>query len=178
MATIRSSHPRLVVGFLVVGALVGGLTGSQAAAPRLAVSEAAPVDRAHRYYLVGPGADYDGDSGGIGQVEPLAFEVPGEGPHVGVVEVSFEYRTEGAGPFVVTLGLEDGDGHDVTVRPERLSLAKASHRGSTTVRFLAPGLDGGATYKAYVGVNSVFSGGPPNVIRTRKVLVTVELSTG
>ncbi len=178
MASTRPTHRRLSVGLLVVGALVGGLTSSQAAEPRLAVSEAAPVDRAHRYYLEGPTAEYDGDAGAIGQVDPLAFEVPGEGPHVGVIEVSFEYRTEGAGPFVATLGIGDSDDHDVTVRPERLSLAKAPDRATATVRFLAPVLDGGATYKAYVGVNSAFPSGPPNVIRTRKVLVTVEMSAG
>lgn len=44
------------------------------------------------------------------------------------------------------------------------------------VRFLARDLAGWSRYDALVGVNSVFTGDGVNRIRTRKVLVSVELS--
>ena len=140
------------------------------------VQQPSAVERVHRYYRAGPSAVYDGDSGGIGQVRPLRFETTGGLSRVAVAEASFGYRTRGAGPFVVTFGIDQVGGPRVIVRPEQLVLAPAPDGAATTVRFLAPELADGATYKAYLGVNSVFAGRGRNAVHTRRVVLTIELS--
>ncbi|MBB6628236.1 hypothetical protein H5V45_12985 [Nocardioides sp. KIGAM211] len=160
-------------------ALVGG--GGYAAAATLAADDApavpAAVERVHAYYRAGPSAEYDGDSGGIGEVRPLRFVVPEGGSRVGVAELSFHYRTRGAGPFYVSVNIGDGADTNLTVRPDEQFLAPAPDGGTATVRFLPPELAGGDTYAAYPAVNSAFPGGArKNVIRTNKVLLTVDLT--
>lgn len=171
-----------LVALTLVG--LGGFVASAAVAPGDRVP--APVERVHRYYVVGPSAEYEGDSGGIGSVGPVTLRVPEDGERAAVVQVSFEYRTKGRGPFEISVGVgdptvdpgDDGTGGDVTVRPQSLELAPAPRRTATTVRFLVPVLDAGELYEADVGVNSVFAGANgSNVIRTRKMLVTVELTS-
>lgn len=164
----------LPVLLLLVGS--GGFVTAAALTAERAVKQPTPVERVHRYYLAGPSAVYDGDSGGIGQVQPLRFETVGGTSRVGVVEASFGYRTRGTGPFVVTLGVREAGGPRVTVRPEQLVLAPAPEGGATTVRFLAPDLAGDTTYEAFLGVNSVFAGTGRNAVHTRRVVLTVELS--
>ncbi len=179
---VTRSRMRALLALTLVG--LGGFVASAAVAPGDRVP--APVEHVHRYYIEGPSADYEGDSGGIGGVRPVTWTVPEDGNRMAVVVVSFEYRTIGRGPFFVTTGVgdpdadpgDDGTGGQVAVRPEQLELAPAPRRTTTTVRFLVPGLEAGERYEARVGVNSVFPGGNGhNLIRTRKVLVTVELTT-
>ena len=178
---VTRSRTAALVALTLVG--LGGFVASAAVAPGDRVP--APVERVHRYYIEGPSADYEFDSGGIGEVRPVTWTVPEDGDQMAVVEVSFEYRTIGRGPFVVSMRVgdpdadpgDDGTGGQVAVRPDRLELAPAPRRTTTTVRFLVPALEAGQRYEARVGVNSVFPGGSArNLIRTRKVLVTVELT--
>jgi len=178
---VMRSRTAAVVALTLVG--FGGFVASAAVAPGDQVP--APVERVHRYYVEGPSADYEYDSGGIGEVRPVTWTVPEDGDRLAVVEVSFEYRTIGRGPFVVTMRVgdpdadpgDDGTGGQVAVRPQQLELSPAPHRTATTVRYLVPALEAGQRYGARVGVNSVFPGGNGhNLIRTRKVLVTVELT--
>lgn len=155
---------------------LGGFAASAATGP--STKDPVPVQRVQRYYGTGPSADYSGDSGGIGQVRPLRFAVPEGATSTGVVEVSFQYRTKGKGPFVVHAGLEQVGGGDLVSRPDELALAPAPEPTSTTVRFLTPDIEGGHTYRVFVGVNSFFtSAGAGNHISTRRMVVTVELST-
>ena len=63
----------------------------------------------------------------------------------------------------------------VDLQPREVTLAPSPSGTSTTVRFLAPEVTGGDTYKASVGVNAVPSGHGPTRITTRKMLVTVDL---
>lgn len=151
-------------------------TGSAAVVPGQQAAVPTSVQRVVRYYAEGPSADYDGDAGSIGTVGPVVLTVSGEAVSTGVVEVSFQYRTRGPGPFVVNLGVREVDGPRATVRPDELTLAPAVDGASTTVRFLVPALAGGSTYEVHLGVNSVFRGRGVNRVSTRKVLVTVELS--
>jgi len=134
------------------------------------------VERVQRFYLAGPTADYSGDSGGIGTVAPLVWTQSSDEPATAVVELSFQYRTRGQGPFVVDLGVREVDGKRTVVRPEELTLAPAPEGSTTTVRFLVPHLASGRTYEAQIGVNSVFPAKGVNRIGTRKVVLTVESS--
>ena len=169
-----STRRRLASVLALVVLASGGVVAAQALAP--GVRQPSPVERVDRYYRTGPSAVYSGDSGGIGQVSPLEFQAPGAASRTGVVEASFSYRTRGQGPFVVSVRVGEVGGDRVTVRPGELPLAPAPQGGSTTVRFLAPGLVDGTTYEAYVGVNSVFPGPRgTNAVRTRHVVLTVDL---
>lgn len=169
-----STRRRVVslLALVLVGS--GGFAAAHALAP--AVKSPSPVERVQRYYGVGPSAVYSGDSGGIGGVSPLQFEAPGAASRTGVVEASFAYRTRGQGPFVVSVGVRETGGDEVTVRPGELKLAPAPHGASTTVRFFAPALVDGTTYEAHLGVNSVFAGPRgTNAVHTRHVVLTVDL---
>lgn len=163
---------------LVLFALVAssGFVASAAIAPGSPVKQPADVDRVHRYYGLGPRAAYTVDSGSIALVAPLVFRLPGESTRVAVAEASFRYRTRGDGPFTVDLGVRRVGGKRATVRPEEFILPPAPDGDVTTVRFLVPRLDGGRRYQADVGVNTVVPDSGVNSIRTRKMLVTVELS--
>ena len=135
------------------------------------------VDRVQRFYTVGPWAEYT-DFGQIGAVTPLRWETSGLATQTGVVEVSFQYRTRGRGPFVVTFTVREVGGPGTTIRPGAFTIAPASKRAVTSVRFVVPQLSSGHTYEGEVGVNSV----PPdggvgiNKITTSKAVVTVELT--
>ena len=169
---------RLRLAALAAVILVGssGLVAAAVIAPGDHVQAPAPVERVHRFYAAGPSALYGSDFGSIGVVRPLVWQVPGTDPRTGVAEVSFQYRTRGPGPFVITLGVREAGGARSTVRPDQLVLASAPDGASTTVRFLVPDLAGGATYRATVGVNSTSPDrGHTNKITTSKVLVTVDL---
>ena len=159
-----------------VALTLAGLGGFAASAATSPAQDPTPVDRVQRYYGTGPYAEYSGDSGGLGQVRPLRFVVP-EGPtKTAVIEVSFQYRTKGVGPFVVTGGIEQVGGGDLVSRPDELALAPAARPDSTTVRYLTRGVEGGHTYRVFVGVNSGFPARGVNRILTRRMLVTVELT--
>ena len=161
-----------VLAFVLVGS--GGVVAAQALAPD-GVKQPSPVERVQRYYPSGPSAVYGSDFGGIGGIDPLRFGLPGGGRQAGVVEASFGYRTHGQGPFYATLDVRDAADHRVGVRPGRVVLARAPGGTSTTVRFLARGLDGGERYRADFGVNSVAPPSGTNRVTTRTVVLTVEL---
>jgi hypothetical protein len=166
---------RLVVLSALAVATLAGFSASQAVADDPTPSVPAPVERVEQYYAVGPSAEYGGDSGAIGVVPPMVWEVPGDAGATGVIEVSFQYRTVGSGPFVVSLGVRQVGGARVVSQPDQLTLAPAPDSGATTVRFLVPDLAAGQAYKAFVGVNSSAAGGH-NKVTTRKMLVTAEVS--
>ncbi len=170
---------------VVTLALLG--PGTMVASAAVAPGDRAPasVERVHRYYPAGPSADYSGDSGSLASGPPLTFRVPDVSDLMAVVEVSFEYRTKGTGPFRIGNSVgdpeadpgDDGTGGDVTVRPQEFELAPAPRPTTTTVRFVVPVLSAGQRYATEVGVNSVFArDNHDNIIRTRKMLVTVELT--
>lgn len=180
MITRSRSTALLTVGLLGLG----GFVASNAIAPG-DPAVPAPVEQVHRYYGQGPTAIYEGDSGGIGSIVPLTLQVPSDGDRSAVVEVTFEYRTKGRGPFVADVSVrdpdvdpgDDGQGGRVAVRPEERALAPAPRRTTATVRFVVPSVAAGGVYATGFGVNSVFPGlRGRNEIRTRKVLVTVELT--
>lgn len=156
-------------------AVLAGFTASQAFAGDPTPSVPAPVERVEQFYPAGPSAEYGGDSGSIGAVDPVVWQAAADTAQTAVIEVSFQYRTVGPGPFVVYVGVHQVSGARAVSQPGELSLAPAPDSTATTVRFLVPDLAAGPTYKAYVGVNSSTAGGH-NKIVTRKMLVTVELS--
>ena len=179
---VTRSRTAALVALTLVG--LGGFVASAAVAPGDRVP--APVERVTRYYFEGPSAAYEGDSGVIGGIRPVTWRTPEDGDQTAVVEVSFVYRTKGSGPFNVGVGVsdptvdpgDDGDAGDALIRPQQFELAPSPHQTATTVRFLVPELVAGTLYEASVGVNSVFPGGAGhNLIRTSKVLVTVELTS-
>lgn len=165
------------VAILLTALLLVTLAGGAYAwaAGRRPPSQPAGVEQVHRFYGGGPSARYNGDVGGIGVVPPLTFTVTEAQAQAGVVEIAFSYRTVGPGPFVLSAGIEDEQGHDVVVRPDQVPLAQASHATTTTVRFLAPVLEAGRTYRVRWGVNSSFRQQGTNKITTRHGLVTVGL---
>ncbi|NYJ00437.1 hypothetical protein HNR19_001135 [Nocardioides thalensis] len=166
------------VVLLLVGS--GVLVGSAAIGVATKERNPATVQRVAQFYPVGPSAEYHGDSGSLGGPDPLVWRSPGEGDRAAVIEVSFQYRTKGEGPFVVSAGIgyEDGteNGYDAVVRPGELRLAPAPDGASATVRFFAPSVAGDRTHETHVGVNSVFPGRGTNLVATRKMLVTIELT--
>lgn len=166
-----------VIGIVVVIGLVagGGVAAAVLVTPK-AVQVPAPVERVQRFHAVGPSAEYSGDTGGIGSVRPLIFDVGGDVEQTAVVEVSFRYRTRGDGPFTAGITLRGADDSRPLVRPSEVELGPAPDGDWTTLRFLAPAIDPGSSYRTYFEVNSVFAGRGSNVIKTAKVLVTVELS--
>lgn len=166
---------RLVLLFVLLLATVAGFTASQALADNPTPAVPSPVERVEAFYAIGPSADYAVDTGAIGTVDPVVWDLPGDAARSAVVEASFQYRTIGAGPFVVTLRVHQVGGETPAVEPAQLTLAPAPDGDSTSVRFLVPDLPGGHTYKAFVSVNS-HPTPAHNRIATRKLLVTVELS--
>lgn len=166
---------RLAVLSALALAVLAGFTASQAFAGDPTPTVPAPVERVEQFYAAGPSAEYGGDSGSIGSVDPLVWQIEGAVAQTAVIEASFQYKTVGTGPFVVTLGVREVGGTSVAGHPERLTLAPAPDGATTTTRFLVAGLQPGQSYKAFVGVNSVFGQGH-NKVATRKMLVTVELS--
>lgn len=162
-----------LVAFVLVGS--GGFAAAQALSPRGTPEQPAPVARVSRFYLAGPSAEYGSDYGGIGEVRPLRLQAVGTG-HETVVTASFTYRTRGEGPFVMNAWLEGAPGTDIRVRPGEVALAPSPLRTTTTVRFLAPDLEDGQTYRVHLGVNSQMADHGRNVVRTSKVLLTVEPS--
>lgn len=163
-----------VVALAVAG--LGGFVASEATQAADRVKAPSGVERVHRFHPVGPSAEYEGDSGGIGVVNPLRFEVADEGARTAVLEISFRYRTRGPGPFVIRAGLEQVGGPDLTSLPNELGLPPAPEGDTAAVRFLVRDVAAGQRYDAEVGVNSVFPGRGTNRITTRKMLLTVELS--
>ena len=176
---VARSRTAALVTLSLVG--LGGFVSSAAVAPGDRVP--APVERVHRYYIEGPSADYVSDSGSVGQLPMLIWE-PGDVDQTAVVEVSFVYRTVGRGPFEMTVRAgdpdadpgDDGTGGQVAVRPRGFALAPVPRRTPMTVRFIVPALSSGQRYGLRVGVNSVFPDRGRNLIRTSKMLVTVELT--
>ena len=166
---------RLAALSVLALATAAGFSASQAVADGPAPSVPAPVERVEQYYVTGPSADYAVDTGAIGTVDPVVWDLPGDAARSAVVEASFQYRTIGAGPFVVTLRVHQVGGETPAVEPAQLTLAPAPDGDTTSVRFLVPDVPGGHTYKAFVSVNSHPTPGH-NRIATRKLLVTVELS--
>lgn len=162
----------LGLGGVVVGA--GAVTRD---GDRAAPASPVPVERVERFYPRGPSADYDGDAGGIGVVDPLTFTVPSGGTsYDAVVTLGLQYRTLGAGPFTVGVGIREvGEGR-AEVDPGTLVLRRSAAATSTSVLFRARGLAPGATYEATPSVNSVFAGRGANLITTRKVLLLVDLT--
>lgn len=169
--------PRLAL-VTVLACVTTGSAAATDAGPAPARAEAvapATVERVHRYYATGPGAEYESDNGGITGVPPLVVRVPAGGRWDAVVEVSFQYRTEGEGPFSTDLGVaRSGHRSGPDARPARFALAPAPTPTAATVRYLVPDLASGRRYEVGPGVNSVFA--DLNRILTRKVLVTVELT--
>ncbi len=157
-----------VIGLSVVAAAA---VGSEPDDP---VLEPTSVQRVQRFYSDGPHAYYEDDVGNLGGVPALEWVTPGDGTAAAVIEISFQYRTRGQGPFYLTFGVREVGGPPVTVRPTKFSLAPAAGRQTATVRFLAPDLESGQAYAASVGVNSVAVVGSVNRVDTRKVLMTVE----
>lgn len=139
----------------------------------------APVVRAHAFVKTGPGASYEGDSGGLLVIDPVVVEVPDDATRYdAVVTVSFHYATSGPGPFKVSLGMrESGDGPRARVRPGGSQPLRAAGRGdTTTVRYLVTGLAGGTSYDIELGANSTSPRRGSNEISTGRVLVTAELT--
>ena len=167
---------RLAVA-LVSGALLS--TGGVATAAVLRADpppkQPAAVERVSQYTRLGPSATYGSDYGGIGEAKPLVFDVTQPDAQTGVVEASFSYRTRGPGPFTMALRVKAVGGDPVAVRPGAVVLASAPDGDVSVARFLVRDLQPGVTYEAHLGVNSRTVQGGQNVIRTKKVLLTVDL---
>ncbi|WP_182525023.1 hypothetical protein [Nocardioides dongkuii] len=177
MTPSRLLLPLAVASSLVLGgaAVAGVLPGP---APTTADPTPAAVERAHGYLREGPAATYGSDYGAIAEVDPVVVEVPDEaGRYDAVVTVSFAYRTKGPGPFAAAVAVREAgtSGDGLTVRPGTLPLAPA-RRGTATLRFLVGGLTAGTSYDVLPSVSSTSAGRWRNVVRTTKVLVTVDLT--
>lgn len=156
----------------------GGFAAAAATAADDPPQVPAAVERVHRFYKAGPSAEYGSDWGGIGVVHPLAWRSPEGAAGSAIIEASFQYRTHGAGPFQLSVGVKQVGGPRVTVRPDHLLLAPAPDGGATTVRFLVADLAGGQDYQAFLGVNSTPPAHGHNKISTRKVVLTVDHTAG
>ena len=156
----------------------GGVAAAAATAAQKPPKVPQAVERVHAYYRTGPSAVYGSDYGGLGGVAPLTWQEPEGVGGSAVVEASFQYRTHGTGPFDVSVAVKRAGGPRPTVRPGELVLAPAPDGGSTTVRFVVPELPGGHTYQAYLGVNSRPTPAGHNKVTTRKVVLTVDATTG
>ena len=169
--TMRRLAVPLSLLLVVIGAGVALAAGSGHAPT--------PLVRAHHYWGAGPSASYDGDSGGIGEVEPFRVAVPGSAAsYAAVVTVSFDYRATGPGAFwlglpVVEAGARPGD-HGPPIEPVRPATRRlaATTWTSATAQFVVPRLDGGTSYDVRPSVNAA---GGTNRIATRHVIVTIDL---
>lgn len=100
---------------VVVATLVAGTGGAVAALAGGGARDPQPVTRAAIFYGSGPSASYSGDVGGIGEVASLQLGTPADAAaYDAVVEVSYDARTRGPGPFVLELTVDTGgaDGQD------------------------------------------------------------------
>ena len=167
---------RLVLGLVVLLLLGSGGFAAASVLAKRAPQRPAPVESVHKYYRAGPSARYEYDNGGIGVVRPLRFKVTQHRTQVGVVELSFRYRTKGDGPFTLSVGVAPtGERHGVLVRPHEVELPPAPGGSPSVVRFLVPALEPGVAYAARPMVNSVFSDSGTNEIVLHQALLTIDL---
>lgn len=175
---------------VVVATVVAGTGGAVAALAGGRVQDPQPVTRAEIFYGTGPSALYSGDTGGIGEVAPLRVSTPsGAAAYDAVVEVSYDARTRGPGPFVLGISVDTGatgdDGgpddptaDDLRTRPTGPVAVDPDTDGPATARWLVRGLEPGTTYDVTPAANSSSRGRGTNAVRLRDVLVTVELAPG
>lgn len=142
---------RSAISMAAVAATLMAWAAADGAATRDRV-EAATVRteprRATRYYAVGPSAEYDFDSGAIGEVRPLRLSFASGNTFDLVIMISMDYRTSADDRFVVApLVRRDGRfGPVVHARPVRRAVAPSTAPTSSTTAFVIDDLRGGHTY--------------------------------
>lgn len=171
---------------VVVATLVAGTGGAVAALAGGGARDPQPVTRAAIFYGSGPSASYSGDVGGIGEVASLQLGTPADAAaYDAVVEVSYDARTRGPGPFVLELTVDTGgaDGQDdpttddLRTRPAGPATIDPRADGPATARWLVRGLDPGTTYRVTPSVSSSAPRRGTNAVRLRDTLVSVELTS-
>jgi len=132
------------------------------------------LTRSTKYWVVGPSASYDFDSGNIGTVTPLRVTLP-PGQSDVVVTISTDYRTSPDDRFVAGLFVRRDRryGHRVPVTPDMRALPATSARSLASLMFELTGLPGGHTYLFFPSVN-VSQRDNKASIEASRVLMTVD----
>jgi hypothetical protein len=162
--------PGLVVLLAAGGSLAGTNSGSTKAG---GISPA----RVIHFYPTGPGESCDGDSCGVGVLQPIPFVFRGAGTrYQATVTLSFQYRTSARGAFDAEVGVRDPSGHRLAILPAKRVLAARTVGDSTSIEFLVNGLRPGVRYDLYISALIDRRAGRRNSIETSNLLVVVEAS--
>lgn len=100
------------------------------------------------YYVHGPGAGCNGDSCGVGAVDPVRFRTPtGQSAYEVVVSVSFSYRTTGSARYLFYADISDPSGMLLPVRPHARPVVSASTPKSSTLMYVVRNLRPATAYR-------------------------------
>jgi hypothetical protein len=134
--------------------------------------------RSTRYWDVGPYAEYNFDSGGLGGVPALRLTFPATGNYDAVVTLSFDYRTSPPHDrFYGSIGVREGAefGPIVRATPNERPLRASTVRSSVTLTFRLTGLTGGTEYWFGPSVNVSHRDADQKAsIDTKRVLMVVD----
>ena len=160
--------------------LLTGGTWAVAAQSSDPVASRAPTQtgllRATRFYGIGPSAEYDLDSGGIGIVPAMQVTFPAGSTYDVIVTISMDYRTSPDDRFVVgpSARRDEEFGHLMPALPRTRALSASTVRTSTTAMFRYDDLPGGRAFWFAPTVNAKHGFGGHASISSRHVLLVVE----
>jgi len=169
-----------VIGVVVLAILATGIVANATVRSRTAATETGPpggVIRSTRYWNVGPGAEYDFDSGNITTVQPLRLTFPAGASYDAVVTITLGYRTSPPGDrFVASLLVRKGAkyGPIVSPNPNQWPIAVSTVPSSLTLTFRLTTLQGGTEYWFSPSVNVSHRDGNKASISAQSVLMVVD----
>ena len=169
-----------VIGIIACIILASGVIANAAVRSGTASTETgspAGLIRSTRYWDVGPGADYDFDSGSITTVQPLRLTFPAGAAYDAIVTMTLAYRTSAPGDrFVASLVVRKGAKYGPVVHPSpnQWPIAASSVRSSVTLTFRLTTLQGGTEYWFSPSVNVSHRDGNKASIAAQSVLMVVD----
>jgi hypothetical protein len=169
-----------VIGIVAVAVLATGIVANASVRTHNAAIETGPpagVIRSTRYWDVGPGADYDFDTGNISTVQPLRLTFPAGASFDAIVTITLGYRTSPPGDrFVASLLVRRGSKYGPVVHPnpDQWPVAASTVRSSVTLTFRLTTLQGGTEYWFSPSVNVSHRDGNKASISAQSVLMVVD----
>jgi hypothetical protein len=169
-----------LIAVIALAVVATGIVANASIRSRTAGTETgspAGLIRSTRYWDVGPGADYDFDSGGISTVQPLRLTFPAGASYDAVVTMTLGYRTSPpADRFVASLLVRKGAKYGPVVHPapNQWPVAASVVRSSVTLTFRLTTLQGGTEYWFSPSVNVSHRDGNKASIAAQSVLMVVD----
>ena len=164
---------RLWILLMVLAATAVVAAAAYAGSQRAATHATGSV-RVLKTYAVGPFADCDFDSCGIGGVSPVTITIPEDTrPYRAVITASLQYHTT-AGAFVIAADIRTLDGGRLAAFPAERRVRPTTTAATATVVFASPALQPGATYRVDIGANIRGRVGDQARISTSNLVVSVD----